>query len=86
MNSYVFIHMLRIFMCYTSATIFVYILGQVDVRRARQQLKAFHDQQYLTQLLYTTYLLYINVTIILLFFVLNYHYYVICFATYDVSY
>ena len=54
MNSYVFIHMLRIFMCYTSATIFVYILGQVDVRRARQQLKAFLDLQHLTQLLYTT--------------------------------
>ena len=52
MNSYVFIHMLRIFMCYTSATIFVYILGQVDVRRARQQLKAFLDQQHLTQLLF----------------------------------
>ena len=57
MNSYVIIHMLRIFMCYTSATIFVYILGQVDVRRARQQLKAFLDQQHLTQLLYITIIL-----------------------------
>ena len=54
MNSYIIIHMLRLFKCYTSVAIFVYILGQVDVRRARQQLKAFLDLQHLTQLLYTT--------------------------------